>query len=142
MATPARKNLEWKGIDLTKNPFGGPPHVEGGRVEAGLRDIPRLAWYLELLAFLCVGLGVVLLGVDAYLAGAEQQLSELGTEAEGVESTLSSAVAVVLLLGVILLVCGGGCWYLSHRIQRIMEESSEELRAMEVRRAAREAPRE
>ncbi len=109
---------------------------------AGLGDISRLAWYLELLAFFCVGLGVVLLGVDAYLAGAAQQLSELGAETEGVESTLDSAVAVVLILGTIMLVCGGGCWYLSHRIQKIMEESSEDLRTIEVRRASRQAPRE
>jgi len=111
-------------------------------MEAELGEIPKLAWYLELLAILCIGLGVVLLGVDAYLGGASQELSELGTEAEGVQNTLNSAVLIVLILGITLLICGGECWYLSHRIQKIMEEASKDLKLIEVKKAARQAPKE
>jgi hypothetical protein len=107
-----------------------------------LRDLSRLGWYLELLAFVFVGMGVVVLGTDVYVMGANQQLSEAGADVEGVEGTLTSAAALLMGLGMALVVCGAGCWYLGHRIQVILQEAAEDLREMEVRKAVRQAPRE
>ncbi|TDA30596.1 MAG: hypothetical protein DSO04_05640 [Hadesarchaea archaeon] len=107
-----------------------------------LRDLSKLGWYLELLAFVLVGLGVVLLGTDVYVMGANQQLSEVGAEVEGVEETLTSAAALLMGLGMALVVCGAGCWCLGHRIQVTLQEAAEDLREMEVRKAARQTPRE
>ncbi len=107
-----------------------------------LRDLPRLGWYLELLAFLLIGMGITLLGTDLYLMGANQQLSEAGAEVEGVEATLTSTATLLMGLGMALVVCGAVCWYLGHRIQTILQEAAEDLREMEVRKATRQAPRE
>jgi hypothetical protein len=110
--------------------------------EPRLEDLSRLGWYLELLAFVFVGIGAVLLATNLYVMGATQQLSEVEASVEGVERTLTSATAVLMGLGMVLVVCGAGCWYLGHRIQMILQGAAEDLREMEVRRAARRAPRE
>jgi hypothetical protein len=54
LATPAHPTSGSRGIDLTEILF---LRGRGGGKMGELRDLSRLGWYLELLAFVLVGLG-------------------------------------------------------------------------------------